>query len=252
MEIIFFIIGSILGSFYLVIGKRLPLKENVITGRSRCDHCHHNLTWWQLIPVLSYLFLRGKCHYCHKKISFIHFLMEIVTGIAFVFAYSYYGISYEMFTFIIISSIMLIIFVSDFSYYIILDSPLVIGSVFLLGLRWYYFGINNMFIYLISGISLFATMYLIKIIGDVLFKKESLGGGDIKFAFVMGLVLGFRLGLCSLILSTFLALPYSCASLMLKKNNEVPYGPFLAASLFTVFVFTEKFISLLNLIFISL
>ena len=95
-------------------------------------------------------------------------------------------------------------------------------------------------------------MYLVKIIGDVLFKRESLGGGDIKFKFLMGMILGFRLGLCALILSTFLALPYSCATLMLKKNNEVPYGPFLASSLFIVFFFSEKFISLLNLIFISL
>ena len=86
----------------------------------------------------------------------------------------------------------------------------------------------------------------------LLLRKNFIGGGDIKFTFVIGFVLGFRLGLCALILSTFLALPYSCAALMLKKNNEVPYGPFLAASLFVVFLFSEKFMSLLNLIFISL
>ena len=95
-------------------------------------------------------------------------------------------------------------------------------------------------------------MLFIKIIGDKIFKRESLGGGDIKFAFIIGLTLGFQLGLCALILSTFLALPYSCAALMLKKNNEVPYGPFLASSLFIVFTFSTKFINLLDLIFISL
>ena len=94
-------------------------------------------------------------------------------------------------------------------------------------------------------------MYLIKLLGDVMFKKESLGGGDIKFAFVMGLSLGIQIGLCALILSTFLALPYSIASIMLKKNNEVPYGPFLAASLFIAFLFLDKFQSLLDLIAIS-
>ncbi len=114
-----------------------------------------------------------------------------------------------------------------------------------------YFGWKYALIHLMSGIVLFAIMYLIKIIGDVLFKKESLGGGDIKFAFVVGLTTGIQIGLCSLILSTFLALPYSMASIMLKKNNEVPYGPFLAASLFITFLFMDKFQSLLDLIIIS-
>jgi len=252
MAVLVFILGACLGSFYLVVGKRLPINENAINDRSKCDRCSHILSWWQLIPIFSYVFLRGKCHYCHKKINPLHFIMEIVTGGAFIFAYLYYGISYEMFIFLIVISITLIIFVSDFSYYIILDSPLVIGSILIFITRWYYYGFSESLLYILSGLVLFATMYLIKLLGDVMFKRESLGGGDIKFAFVMGVVLGFRLGLCALILSTFLALPYSCAALMLKKNNEVPYGPFLASSLFIVFLFSEKFISLLNLIFINL
>lgn len=252
MAVLMFILGSCLGSFYLVVGKRLPIKKNAVNDRSKCDNCDHVLNWWQLIPIFSYVILKGKCHYCHKKISIVNLLMELATGFAFTFAYLHYGLSYEMFAFIVVTSLMLIIFVSDFLYYIILDSPLVVGSIILFFCRWYFEGIKTTVPYLISGIALFLSMYLIKLLGDFLFKRESLGGGDIKFAFVMGQVLGFRLGLCALILSTFLALPYSCASLMLKKNNEVPYGPFLASSLFIVFLFSEKFISLLNLIFISL
>lgn len=252
MVILMFILGTVLGSFYLVIGKRLPIKENAINSRSKCDHCGHTLSWWQLVPIFSYIFLLGKCHYCHKKINPLHLLMEVITGALFAFSYHHYGIGYEMFAFLVVVSVMLIIFVSDFSYYIILDSPLVIGGILLAVFKIYYLGVNDFLISLISGLGLFASMYLVKIIGDVLFKRESLGGGDIKFTFLMGMILGFRLGLCALILSTFLALPYSCAALMLKKNNEVPYGPFLASSLFIVFFFSEKFISLLNLIFISL
>ena len=90
-------------------------------------------------------------------------------------------------------------------------------------------------------------MYLIKLIGDKLFKKESLGGGDIKLSFVIGFVLGFRLSLLALILSSFLALPYSVASLKLQKNNEVPFGPFLVSSLFIIFLFQDKFINIINL-----
>ncbi len=252
MVVLMFVLGVVLGSFYLVIGKRLPIKENAINSRSKCDHCGHILSWWQLVPIFSYIFLLGNCHYCHKKINPLHLLMEVVTGALFAFAYQYYGIGYELFVFLIVVSVMLIIFISDFSYYIILDSPLVIGGILLAICKIYYLGMSDFFISLASGLGLFASMYLVKLIGDVLFKRESLGGGDIKFAFLMGMILGYRLGLCALILSTFLALPYSCAALMLKKNNEVPYGPFLASSLFIVFFFSEKFISLLNLIFISL
>lgn len=252
MVLLLFILGACLGSFYLVIGKRLPKNENVITGRSRCDHCGKELSWWHLFPVLSYLFLRGKCYYCHKKISPLNLIVELTCGFIFAFSYAYYGVGYEMYMLMIISSLMILIFISDFSYYIILDSPLVIGSILIAICKCYYLGVNSLTASLLSAVGLFLSMYAIKLFGDVLFKRESLGGGDIKFAFVIGMILGFRLGLCALILSTFLALPYSVASLMLKKNNEVPYGPFLASSLFIVFIFSEKFISLLNLIFISL
>jgi leader peptidase (prepilin peptidase)/N-methyltransferase len=95
-------------------------------------------------------------------------------------------------------------------------------------------------------------MYLVKILGDWLFKKESLGGGDIKLAFLMGLTLGYpgiglRLSLISLIFSAFLALPYAIGTLYLNKKNELPYGPFLISSMVIVYVFINKFSRLLIL-----
>ena len=69
MVVILFIIGACLGSFYLVVGKRLPKNEDIILSRSKCDSCNHTLFWYDLIPIFSYIFLLGKCRYCHKKIS---------------------------------------------------------------------------------------------------------------------------------------------------------------------------------------
>lgn len=252
MAVLLFVIGACFGSFYLVIGKRLPINENAINSRSKCDSCGHILSWWELIPIFSYVFLLGKCHHCHKKISILNIIVEISMGFLFCYGYLHFGISYAMFAFLIVSSLLMIIFISDFSYLIILDSPLVAAVILMFILRIFYNGISDALLYLIPGALLFITMLLIKFMGDFLFKRESLGGGDIKFAFVIGYVLGFRLGLCALILSTFIALPYSVASLMLKKNNEVPYGPFLASSLFITFLFEYKFINLLDLIFSSL
>lgn len=252
MIVMFFLIGLCLGSFYLVIGKRLPQGLNAVNDRSKCDSCGHVLAWYDLIPIFSFVILGGKCRYCHKRISFLNPIVEISMGLLFAYAYYRYQISYEMYMFMITSSLMMIIFISDFSYYIILDSPLVLGGLLTIILKLSYFGLKETGLSILSGVILFACMLLIKVIGDKIFKRESLGGGDIKFSFIIGLVLGYRLGLCALILSTFLALPYSFAALMLKKNNEVPYGPFLASSLFLVFAFTEKFLNLIDLIFVSL
>ena len=167
-------------------------------------------------------------------------------GLFFALGYHFIPIGYNFYAYLVLSSLMMLIFISDFSYYIILDSPLIISSILLFILKFIFFGYKDALISIVSGISLFLVMYLIKIIGDKLFKRESLGGGDIKLAFVIGYALGFRLSLIAIILSSFLALPYSVASLNLQKNNEVPFGPFLVSSLFIVFLFQDKFINILG------
>lgn len=251
ISIFVFIIGACFGSFYLVIGKRLPKNEKVCFDRSKCDNCSHVLAWYDLVPIFSYIFLWGKCRYCKKHINILNLVVELTCGALFTFCYLHFGIGYEMFIFMIISSLMVIIYISDFSYYIILDSPLVVSTILSVILMLIYKDLSYLGNHLLSGLGLFITMLLIKKLGDFIFKRDSLGGGDIKLAFVMGLILGFPLGLVALILSAFLALPYSYAFLMLKKNNEVPYGPFLAASLFLVFLFLDKFQTLLDVIFFN-
>lgn len=250
-----FVIGAILGSFYLVVGTRLPLKENVISGRSRCDHCKNTLKWYELIPLLSFIIQLGKCRNCGKKIKIEHFLMELITGLLFLSGYLYFGLTIKLCIFLVIVSVALIIFVSDFKYMIILDSSLVIGSILVIILRYFELGLKNTVYSCIYGLSLFLIMYLIKIIGDKLYKRESLGGGDIKLCFLIGLTLGYpgiglRLSLIALIFSAFLALPYALATLFLNKKNELPFGPFLISSMIIIFIFIEKFINLL--VFFSL
>ena len=255
MAIFLFIIGAILGSFYLVIGTRLPLKENVFTGRSRCDHCKQILKWYELIPIISFIIQLGKCRNCGKKISPDHIILEIITGLLFLVGYIYYGITLKLGIYLVIVSIAIIIFVSDFKYMIILDSPLVIGSILIIILRYFEIGLKGTFISIIYGISLFLIMLFIKFVGDKMFKRESLGGGDIKLSFLIGLTLGYpnvglRLSLISLIFSAFLAFPYAIGTMYLNKKNELPYGPFLISSMIIIYIFIEKFLRLL--IFFSL
>ena len=116
MAVIIFIIGACLGSFYLVVGKRLPKNEDIILSRSKCDSCNHTLFWYDLIPIFSYIFLLGKCRYCHKKISITNLLIEISMGLLFSIGYIYMGFSYRYFIYLILISLMILIFITDFLY----------------------------------------------------------------------------------------------------------------------------------------
>ena len=242
-----FIIGTIFGSFFLVIGTRLPLKENVITGRSRCDNCKKELCWYELIPIVSYVIQMGKCRRCKKVISINHLIIEIITGVLFVFGYNYFSELSDLLIYLVSISVTLIIFVSDFKYMIILDSTWIIGSLLVIIIKLIFTSLNSTLLSLASGIGLFLVMYSIKLIGDKMFKKESLGGGDIKLCLFIGLIIGFRLGLISLVFASFLALPYAFANVYLNKKNELPYGPFLIAAAVIIYIFIDKFTNLLIL-----
>lgn len=249
MQVFWFILGTILGSFYLVVGTRLPKKEDIIKSRSKCDSCGITLKWYNLIPLFSFIFQKGKCSKCGNKISADHFFVELITGLLFLLASLNFPIGYNFFISLIVISLMIIIFISDFKYMIILDSPLVVTIILVIILKFIYFDFNNVLTSIISGIAMFSLMMLIEQIGSTLLKKDSLGGGDIKFSFIMGLILGFKLGVTSLVLSTFLALPYAVASVKIMKSHEFPYGPFLAGALFIVFFQFDKFNNLLMFLF---
>ncbi len=249
MAVLMFILGSIMGSFYYCIGIRLPKGENALTSRSHCDNCGYTLKWYNLIPLFSYIFQKRKCTKCHKKIASGHFWCELATSLLFMLTSLYFPIGYNFFVGLIISSLLIIIFVSDFKYMIILDSPLIISSILIIILKFIYYDPIDVLISLIGGLCLFLVMILIYKLGNFAFKKESLGGGDIKFSFLMGLILDFKIGLVALVLSVFLALPYAVASLELKKNSEFPYGPFLAGALFIVFFHYDKFVLLVEFLF---
>jgi len=247
--IIMFVIGAVFGSFYYVVGSRLPKGESILKPGSHCEKCNHPLAWYELIPVVSYLIQFGKCRKCHEKIPFTYCLVEIVTGCLFALAFYLYGISYEFFAALIIFSLLMLIFITDFKYMIILDTPLIISALLILGLKWYYFGVKAMLLSLISGLIIFTLMLAIKKFGDIVFKKESLGGGDIKFSFIIGALLGIKLSLAALILSSFLAFPYAFAVMNISKDKELPFGPFLVSAMTIVFLFMDKFADLIFYLF---
>lgn len=215
MIIIIFLIGFILGLAYTLIGEKLPL----------------------LLPEVE-----------HKSDNswILNLSLAITNAVILLIAYYEYGFSYEFFVSILISGLVINIFVSDIKYMIILDSPLIVTGILVFILRICYFSLRNACLSILSGFALFGFMLLVGFLGKKIFKKESLGGGDIKLCFIIGIILNLRLGLISIIFSSLLALPYALGALMLNKDKEVPYGPFLVGSLALVFMFYDKFLNLIN------
>lgn len=249
ISVILFILGIILGSFYNVLATRLPQNKSIIKPGSHCVFCNKELKWYENIPLVSYILQRGKCRHCKEHIPYDIFISELATGVLFVFSYLYFGISYNFFIMLILSSLCIIIFISDFKYMIILDSPLVISGILILILKVVYYGYKAIIPTLLSGIITFLIMLLVGFVGKKMYKREALGGGDIKLSFIIGMVLGVQLSMVSLIFSTFLALPYALATIVLKKDSEVPFGPFIASSLFIVFLYYDKFYNIVKLFY---
>ncbi len=242
-----FIAGLFLGMLFVIIGIKLPLKERCFTNV--CDTCNDKYKVSELIPLFSYVLNRGKCNHCKTKMSILIPILEVFTGFLFTMSYIKYGISYEMFIFLIISSLLIIVFVSDFKYFVIMDSPVVLASILVLILKYIFFGFKTFIISLISGLLLFIFLLVIKLIGDKIFKTESLGGGDVKLLSFFGFVLGIRLGIVALILGSFLAFPYAIYSTMSHDENEVPFGPFLVTGLLLTFTFMEPIRNFIQILF---
>lgn len=188
--VVIFIFGLILGSFYTVVGERLPEGKSIVNPPSHCPNCNHRLGIMELIPVLSFIFLGGKCKNCKSKIPVLSTLIEILTALLFLIAYIKFGISIKLFISLIFISILVIVIVSDIRYMVICDEVLIIGNILIFILLLISIGLKESFVSLVYGIASLLIMLLIKTLGDIIFKKESMGGGDIKLMFTFGLVLG--------------------------------------------------------------
>lgn len=246
--IVFFILGLLLGSFFNVVGLRLPKAESIIKPRSHCSKCNRTLKWYELIPVVSYVIQLGKCRGCKKHISIKYPLFELLTGVCYALCYVIFGLSLDIIIPLTLVSALIIVIVSDTEYMVIPDEVILITSILLVAETFFIKGTSAFATSLLNGVLSFGGMYLIKIIGDFVFKKESLGGGDIKLMFMIGLVFSFNTMIVILFLSSFMALPYSIAVLLMKKDPIVPYGPFISLTALTLLFLKLTEFSLIDLI----
>ena len=253
-NIIIFIFGLIIGSFLNVVIFRLENGGKIVNDRSKCLHCGHTLEWYDLIPVLSFIFLKSKCRYCNNKISWQYPIVELATGILFILIFNIqYSILFLLFWFYI-TSIFIVIFIYDLKHYIIPDKviypAIIIATGFNLfnNIQYSIFNIQSIFNFLFPAFLASGFFYAIIIIT----KGKGMGGGDVKLAFLMGLLLGWPIILLSLFSSFILGSLVGIFLILIgkkKMGSAIPFGPFLIIGTFMGLFWGEKIIKwYLNLI----
>ncbi|MCL5071869.1 MAG: prepilin peptidase [Actinobacteria bacterium] len=231
---------------------RIPKKQNAIKGRSRCDKCKKELGILDLIPILSFIFLRGKCRYCHTRLPYFYPIIELSTGILFVLTYIFvisnfkFLISNEFLFFnsliinplslitilyyLFIVSSFIVIFFTDLKYGIIPDK--IVFPVVLITFLWLIANRQSPIAnHLLSGLGAFLFFVIISYLFYLLTKKQSMGGGDIKLSFLLGLFLGFPGILIALYLAFLTGGIIAIILIIWKKKaflkDTLPFGPFL-------------------------
>ena len=235
-KIMFFILGAVMGSFFHVVATRLSNDESIISPGSHCPKCNHYLKWYENIPILSYLFLKGRCRNCHSKIPLSYFVVEVITGMLYAAIYHSFKFSFELGIALVFVSSLITVIVSDIEYMIILDEVLIFSTLVLALMYLFGKGIDVLAYHIYSGVGAFLSMYAIKWLGDKAFHKESLGGGDIKLMFLFGMVLGLPMAIVTIFLATFIAFPVALLILFSDKENIIPFGPFLSMAAILVMV----------------
>ena len=221
------IFGAIFGSFLGCMGYRIPNKIKTTYPSSFCSNCKKPLKWYMNIPIISYLYLGGKCAYCKQKIGFIYFMCEVLGAV--LFGLNYILFKFDMYFFVatIMTCVLIVTIVSDFEYYYISDRVLVISSLSLVIVSFAFLETTDAFYRILSGIIMFAVMFGIKFLGNIMFKKESLGDGDIKLMGVIGLALGLMNSFISLFFGSLTGLVYALITMKKNKEGLIPFGPFL-------------------------
>jgi leader peptidase (prepilin peptidase)/N-methyltransferase len=222
LTLLLFILGLIFGSFLNVVIYRLPRRESVVYPPSHCPACHHRLQFLDLFPVLSYLWLRGRCRYCQTKINPRYPLVEFITGLVTVIWWFRYGINPEGIALLIATYFLIAIAYIDLSHKIIPDAlslPLLVGAV--LFRLWQGEWVNALIGLLVGG----GTLGLIALI-----YPQGMGWGDVKLLAATGALLGWEKTCYVLILGCLFGLLTVIPLIFFKKmdrKQQFPFGPFL-------------------------
>ncbi len=227
-----FVLGALIGSFLNVCIYRIPAGKSVVSPPSSCPVCNHRIRWFENIPIVSYLFLGGKCSSCKLKISLRYPAIEALAGLLFVLVYSSFGYSPVTLVYWLFAATLIVITFIDFDHQIIPDIISLPGipigfacSFFIPWLSW----LDSLLGILLGGGILFAVAWLY----EVLAKREGMGGGDIKLLAMLGAFLGWNAILPVIFIASLVGSLVGVPVMIMQKKDSrlaIPFGPFLAGA----------------------
>ena len=240
--------GGLWGSFANVCIYRLPQDNGVVAGRSYCPKCKTQISWYDNIPILSYLFIQGKCRKCKKQISIQYLLVELLSVLSFVVVYFFHGITITTLLFIILALTFIIIFFIDLKHYIIpnvLTFPLmIIGFIKSFDPNLDISIFPNYINSLIGGVMGYMIIWLIILFYKKFKNKEGMGLGDAKLLSAIGFWFGWICIPFIIFLSSVIALLIVAPSLINKSrkmSSQIPFGPYIITGCLIYVVFFDQF-----------
>lgn len=237
-----FLLGICIGSFLNVVIDRVPKDQSILYSRSCCDYCHKNLSPLDLVPVLSFILLKGRCRYCHKNLSPYYPLVELTTGIIFALNFLLFKDYYQLIFAQIVSASIIAIFFTDLKYGLIPDKITYTTIIFIL-LYSPLIRTQKIFLEDLIVASLIAIFFLCTVI---ITRGRGMGGGDVKYALLIGLILGWQKAILAIFLSFIIGGAFGLLLIMLKKKKfgqTIPFGPFLSFATYLSLVMGDKMIS---------
>ncbi len=245
MTLLILIYGLIIGSFLNVCIYRIPREESIAWPGSHCPTCNHSLKWYDNIPLVSYLTLKGKCRYCKTKISAQYPIVESLNALLYIIMYFKFSFSVDFIFYSLISSVLLAIIFIDFKEMIIPDSlvlSIVVFTIIYKSVNYFLYGLSSDIIGSILGMLLAGGLFL----AIVLLSRGGMGGGDVTLIGALGFVLGVKYILLNIFLSFVLGAIISVFFLAAKiktRKDPIPFGPFIALGFFMTVLMGQSIIN---------
>ncbi|MDQ5987245.1 MAG: Type 4 prepilin-like proteins leader peptide-processing enzyme [Syntrophus sp. SKADARSKE-3] len=242
IEIVIFVLGAIVGSFLNVCIHRIPEESSIVFPASHCPKCGKAIRWYDNIPLISYLVLRGRCRDCRERISIRYVVVEGLTAFAALFLYGQFGLGLPFLSaFVFVAALIIITFI-DLAHQIIphaITLPgipvFLLAAIFIMGIRPV-----DAFVGMMTGIG---CLYLIAVYYEALTGNEGMGGGDVNLLAMMGAFLGWQSLIFILLIAAFSGAAVGIAIMIARGKNlkyAVPFGPFLSLGAVVYLFFGER------------
>jgi len=247
-----FIFGAMIGSFLNVCIWRMPNEESIVKPASHCPNCKKPIQWFDNIPLLSFILLGAKCRHCKTRISIRYPLVELLAGLLFIVNYAYFGFTAKFFIYTALECALLVGTFTDFMHYIIPDEITVGGLVAGLILSFIFPQLHAVSIHwkgflfslwgaAVGGSLIYATGFL----GELAFKKEAMGGGDVKLMAMIGSIIGWKFVVLVFFLAPFFGAAIGIYLKFVKKIDIIPYGPYLSLATVIAILYGDKIFRML-------